>query len=854
MTGDTTVEKFPNGFTLVYQRSQAAPVVALDLWVRAGSADETGAQAGIAHVIEHMMFKGTAKRPPGAIAAEVENLGGEINAYTSFDQTVYTLALASRFAAEGVDILFDAVTASLFDPEELAREKLVILEEVKRSRDLPNQYLSRLLFSTAYRVHPYGKPVIGTEESVSSFSRADCRRFLDKWYVPSNMTLVAVGDLAPEKMTALVAATFATLPARPAPRRSKRPEEPPRTVFASAMEERNVTEVYMNLAFPAPKADHPDAPLLDLLSTVLGDGEASRLNARLKLGENLVRSVAAGVYMPADPGLFYVSAIADRDKARKAYAAAWKEMAALAASPVGEVELTRAKETVEADFVFQRETAQSRAQKLGWSHVALGDPEFERNYLQRLTTATPAEVNEVARKYLSTDSAILTLLHPAGTTPPMTEAEARELAGRGGKASARSAGKRPKRSEERLTLGNGVRILVDRNPAAPIVSLRAALPGGSMHSTPRQGGWFHLIGECLPKSTSRRSVLETAREIDRLGGFVEGFAGRNSFGLRAEFLAKRLEPALDLIADMLIDPAFGESEVETAKDDALGAIKRREDNPAGKAFRAFEQLLYGGHPYGADILGTPAAISRATPSALKKLYAAHADAGNLAVAIAGDVDAGEAGALLEEKLSNLKAIKAPTASGEKPVEPTEKKFKEIASPHEQTHIVCGWLGTTLHSEDRLAMKIVNAMLSGQGGRLFVKLRDELALAYSVTSTNVEGLDRGYIAGYIATSPERAEEAREALVNVMAGLAEGSLKADEVTKAKQRLAGGYELALQENGFRAAQMALDEIYGLDWLDCKRHASRILSVPKKAVEEAARRYLARENWVGVAVGRTG
>lgn len=851
MKSDTLIHSFQNSFKLVYQRSDAAPVLALDLWVRAGSADETVNQAGIAHVIEHMMFKGTKRRAPGQIASEVENLGGEINAYTSFDQTVYTLALSSRFAAEGVDILHDATTNSLFDPDELAREKLVILEEIKRSRDMPNQYLSRMLFSSAYRSHPYGKPVIGSEESVAGFTRADCRKFLDRWYVAPNMTLVAVGDLPPEKMVALVEEKFGTLPAKAEPKRAKRAVEQPKTRFSASMEGRSVTEVYFNLAFAAPGADHEDGPVLDLVSTVLGDGEASRLNARVKLATNLVRSLAAGVYMPADPGLFYVSGVAEPGKIKEAFTAACREIFELCKNPVGEAELNRARETVEADFVFQRETAQSRAQKIGWSHVALRDPDFEQRYLQRLSTATPADLLEAAKKYLNPDGAVLTYIYPLGEKPPLTEREAGEIARKAAKVGASAKTGVRKASEERLTLSNGVRVLVDKNAAAPIVALRAALPGGSLHTLPGREGWFHLVGECLPKGTKKRTVLDAAREIDRLGGHVEGFAGRNSFGLRAEFLAKRLDAALDLLSDMLLNPAFTAPEVAFAKEDAQGAILRRDDNPAGKAFRAFEKLLYGAHPYGADILGDVESVRKATPRGLKSLYAEHADAKRLVIALSGDVDAAEVAEILEEKLAALKSSTAPDLAPNPPEEVRESKILRLDSPHEQTHIVCGFLGATLYSEERLALKIANSILSGQGGRLFAKLRDEMALAYSVTSTNVEGIERGYIAGYIATSKARAEEARVALLAELKKLGTGPIADDEVKKAKQRLAGGYDLALQENSFRASQMALDELYGLDWLDCKKHAALILATPKKAVERAAEKYLSAENWVAVVVG---
>ena len=335
--------RFRNGFELLYQQSTAAPVVALDLWVRAGSADEKPDQAGMAHVVEHMMFKGTARRPPGQVAREVENIGGEINAFTSFDYTVYTMVVAGRYAALGVDILHDALTASAFDPGELEREKLVILEEIKRTRDNPQQFLSRLLFSGAYRLHPYRNPVIGTEKSVSGFSRSDLTAFVGHWYRPSNMVLVAVGDRPFEEMKKLASKTFGRLPASGAPDRPPRTRDPARTRTKVSHAARDVTEVHFDLAFGTPDAAHEDVAVLDLLSTILGHGDSSRLYGRIKLKENLVRSISAGVYAPADPGLFYVGATVEPGRFREALGAVSEEISLIRSKPVGEDELDKAR-------------------------------------------------------------------------------------------------------------------------------------------------------------------------------------------------------------------------------------------------------------------------------------------------------------------------------------------------------------------------------------------------------------------------------------------------------------------------------------------------------------------------------
>lgn len=843
--------RFANGFELVYQRSTAAPVVALDLWVKAGGADETSAQAGLAHVVEHMLFKGTARRPPGSMAREVENLGGEINAFTSFDYTVYTMAVASRYAAEGMDLLHDAASGSLFDPDELKREQLVILEEIKRSRDLPHQFLSRLLFSSAYRVHPYKNPVIGDAKSVAGFTRDDCLAFVGKWYRASNMALVCVGDRPFEEIRRLAETTFGKLKAAPLPKKQRRPAEPPRTKLKTAMSGRNTTEVYFDLAFGAPDAGHEDIAALDLLSTIMGHGDSSRLYERIKLKENLVRSISAGVYVPADPGLFYIGAVASSEDFPEALRAVADEIRTIREKPVREAELAKAREMVEADFIFHRETAQSRAQKLGYCHIVLNDPDHEDRYLAKLENLRTGDITGAARRYLDPSGAVLALIHPKGEKPPVTVGEASKiLKSANGRRTVPVPAAGRKEGPVRMILPNGARLLVDTNRAAPIVSMRAAFPGGSRLDPARTPGLFHFLGETLPRGTANRTVYEIADETDRIGGHLEGFSGRNSFGIVSSFLSKHLERALDLACDVLANPVFDPGEVEKAREDTLAAIARREDNPAGAAFRVFEKKLYGSHPYGNDVLGTEASVQSITPDRLSRLYQTAADPAGFAIALSGDVDPSEVYGILKERLSFPHKPGKPMREPEKPGLPGKAGITRRDSRFEQTHIVLGFLGTTVKTQDRLALRIANAMLAGQGGRLFTRLRDELALAYSVSSVNIEGLDRGYIAGYIATSPERADEAFRGLFDIMTGLAH-DFSDEEAEKAKKKLAGGYEISLQENEFRASQMALDEVYGLDWRDYRKVADKILAVKPSAVRKAAAGYLDPGNWAAVIAG---
>jgi zinc protease len=403
----------------------------------------------------------------------------------------------------------------------------------------------------------------------------------------------------------------------------------------------------------------------------------------------------------------------------------------------------------------------------------------------------------------------------------------------------------------RRQLPNGARIIVKVNPEVPIVAMRAAFLGGSRRETEHMAGAYHMAANCFVRGTRSRNVFEIAHEADSLGGQMDGFSGRNSFGVKGELLSKYLEDGLDLFAELLCHPTFPEEEVEKVREDTLGAIRLRKDNPGAHAFRLFEQTLYPDHPFGWDVLGTPESASRLTADDLRRLLAASSRPEELAVAVAGHVDPDLVHEFFEHALEHLDSHLPRPPPPQSPTPPEQPRLLRVEMPIEQAHVVAGFLGARITDPDRFALRIANGLLSGQGGRLFRRLRDDMGLAYAVASSCVEGLDRGYIAAYIATRPEAAETARDGLLTEFARLAGGELADEEVEDAKRKLVGGFEIGLQENAFQAAQMALDEIYGLGCRSFEAWAASVLAVSRADVIEAARRYFDRDRYACVILG---
>jgi zinc protease len=847
----------PSGLTVLVEENHAAPVAALQVWVRVGSADEEDDEAGLAHLHEHMLFKGTARRGPGEIARAIEAAGGEINAWTSFDQTVYHVIVASHFLEEGLDVLADAVTSAAFDPDELRREIEVVCEEIKRSLDSPTRKLSKELFGTSFKRHPYGKPVIGTEESVRSFTREGILRFYRRWYQPQNCVLVAVGDVREAEVLALAEKLFrwpASAAFEPAP---KRPAEPRREIPAARLKKEPLKEGYLSIAWPAPPLKGDDVAALDALSIILGHGEASRLHRALKRDRLLCTEVQASCYTPVDPGLTIVGLTLQPGKVRDAVREALAQTYRTRREEVTAEELSLACRLLESDAVYQRETVQGQARKLGFYETAAGGLEFEERYFENVAQLTPARVREAAERHLDPSSAVICALLPDGSD--VTEAELQALieeAARDERARPRAVSGAPQSAEKRTRvkvtgqaktgpllrepLPGGGTLLIKEERAVPLVALRAAWMGGLRAESIENAGINTLAARLASKGTRTRGPEQIVREMEGMGGSLGGNSGRNSFGLRAELLSKHLESGLELFAETICEPTFAAEEVQRERTLQIDELRSRDDNPAGVAFLLFGETMYRTHPYRFDSLGTEASLAQMDPAALSSYRAEQYPAGAVTLSVVGDVDPEQVRKLVRDRLSSAPGKRRPLVAPPAEAAVTTPRRAVRTLEKAQAHLVVGFPGVRLTDEERWPLEVLSAVLSGQGGRLFVELRDKRSLAYSVTSFSMEGLDPGYFAVYIGCGPAKVQEALDGIRAELQKVREHAPSALELDRARTHLIGTHAIGLQRNSARAALMTFDECYGLGAESASQYPERIAAVTGERVLAAAQRIL--------------
>lgn len=425
LPGEATVTQLDNGLTVCLLGNRSAPVVTTALWYRAGTRDETMGEGGIAHFLEHMMFKGSAGYGPGEIDRRTQALGGTNNAFTSHDATVYHFNFAPAHWREALAIEADRMIGLTLDPDEVASERRVIQEEIAMYEAEPWDALDQRVQAARFPDHPYGLPVLGTAEGLEEIGPAELADFHRRLYRPENAVLVVAGEVGPEDLVA-VEESFGRVAARDggvATRQGTggRPSEgegAPGAAGPRRVEQRKGEVARLMVSFPAPETSHPDHPALRVATTVLGSGRASRLHRRLVDEEQSCVWVQSDLTESVEPGSFTVAAelMPDADPAR-VEAAVFAEVASLADRPPDGAELERARHILQADWVLGHERVYQQALAAGFALAMLGDLDHPGRHLARGLAASPEDLAAAARRHLDPESAVVGWSLPRGDRP-----------------------------------------------------------------------------------------------------------------------------------------------------------------------------------------------------------------------------------------------------------------------------------------------------------------------------------------------------------------------------------------------------------------------------------------------------
>src|SRR5438874_4825260 len=462
----------PNGLTVIVQEDHSAPVASVQAWCATGSIHEDRhLGAGLSHILEHMLFKGTKTRSTSEIAQKIKDFSGYINAYTSFDHTVFWIDLPKDGVGSALDILADAMMNSTLPTEEYGKEQEVIRREFAMGLDDPDRTSTQLLFATAFQQHPYRFPVIGLIDIYNQLGQEQVREYYKRRYVPNNLTFVIVGHVDAAKIRQDLERLFKDYRAQSLQPIYIPPE--PKQLGRRELHNEFATELtHLAMAWHVPEIAHPDVPALDVLAVILGEGRSSRLYRQVREEAGLAFGIEAFSYTPGEPGLLGVDAISAPQNREATQQLALRIVDEVKHAGVTAEELAKAKKIMLSHHLGALTTMRGQASDIGSNWLLTRDLNFSRHYLDAVQKVTLDDIKRVAATYLTENNLTVVSLNPKGSLA--AKAEGPKVAAAG--------------EIQKFELSNGLRLLVREDPRLPLVAMGAVFRGGLLAESPQNNG------------------------------------------------------------------------------------------------------------------------------------------------------------------------------------------------------------------------------------------------------------------------------------------------------------------------------------------------------------------------------
>jgi len=842
--------RLANGLTVLIRRDRSAPVVAIVTYVNAGYFDETDEMVGIAHVLEHMYFKGTPSRGVGEIAKQTKAVGGYLNAATIYDHTSYYTVLPASGFAHGLDVQADAYARSLIDADELARELEVIIQEAKRKADSPGAVANETLYELLHDRHRIRRWRIGRETGLRELTRDQLVYFYRNFYHPGNTVLSIAGDVDPDEALAEVQRLYGSLPSGE-PMRHPGPIEEGVSGFRYREWTGDIGQTQLAIGWRTPGTTHPDTPSLDLLSAILGSGRASRLYRSVR-ERRLASSITAYNYTPTEIGVFVIQAETPPASTADAARAVWDQVRAMRDGDIGDLEIERAKRVYESQWVRRLEDMEGQANYLAeWE--ALGDWRMGDRYLERLLTTTRDDLVAVANRYLGADNTGVIVYRPESSAEVAADADAMRAlldtepgpeplpaavpyaahappAGQGATFEREEAGVRVYRT------ANDVPVLVRIKPEAPLLHAGVYMIGGASQEAPDLAGLTMLMARTSVKGTASRTALQIAEEGEMLGGSVSASAGSESLGWSISVPRQFATSAIELLADVVQHPTFDARALETERSIAIADVIALRDDMYRFPMRLANKAAFDGHPYGIPAAGAEESLARIGADDVKRWHREHALVSPAMIALVGDGDPDELADLAARAFGDLRP-RAPQPLAE-PVWPRSVTTLVETRERAQTALVLMFPGPARGDDERYAAAMISSVASGLGGRFFDELRDKRSLCYTVHAFASDRRLAGTFAAYIATSPAQEDAAREGLLAEFRRLRDEPVTAEELRRAQTYAIGSHAIRQQSGGAVLGDIIDAYLFGT-LHELVEYEARVSDVTAEAMQRVANEY---------------
>lgn len=837
---EAQVHTLPNGLEILLREDPDHPLVSVQFWIRAGSIhEENWTGAGLAHCVEHMLFKGTHNRSAEDITRNIQERGGYVNAYTSFNRTVYWIDGLAEHAEAYLEILGDMVRNTRLDPDELAREQDVIRREMAMDHDDPDSTLHHLMQATAFRKHPLGHPIIGHREVFDQVAHADVAAFIARHYVPNNCFVVITGAIDSRKILKSATKLLGDWP------RSRfepvhLPAEPPLKGRREEFRAFPTDLTRVSIGWQAPGESHPDKAALDVIGFLLGAGRSSRLYQELREKRRLAHNVWAGAWCVQECGLFQVEAECDPADAEVTRTALFEVVETLQAEGPDPEELAKAVRATLNGQIRSLVTTKGQAASLGNSWLISGTLDLAARYLQAVRDLTPTRIRDIARHYLPPENVCVVTVGPQPKSGSATRSRKVPL-----------KTKSPK--TQRFDL-DGLTLLVKTNPRLPLVSIRAQFLGGVLAETDLDAGVTLASSQLLLKGTTNRAASDIQSELENLGGSLQCSADAHRRILGAEVMRGDEGAALDLLSDLSLNASLPPDGLELVKKHQLAAIREEKEDPLTVALRRARAEIFAGKPFARTAHGTETSVLSLDLPACRRALARTLNRENGVVTVFGDVDPK---AIRDQVAAAFHALPhGKTAYDPRKTQPSRAKPGrwEQTLDKEQAVLVIGYRTVDLHHPATPALQLIDEACSDMGSRLFNRIREELGLAYYVGAQAFSALSCGAFYFYVGTAPHQLDQAEAEMTVLIRELAENGLTQDELERARITWKSSWLRSQQGNGPLADIAGWNELNGLGHDHFERLPALMASVTLEDIKATARSYLHPKHAFTVRVTRAG
>ena len=827
-------EVLPNGTEVLIDEDHRVPSAALQVWVMVGSLCEQKDQHGMAHFLEHMLFKGTKTSKVGELWQKVESWGGDINAYTDYDRTVYHLTLNATHTLDGLTALHDAIYHSELSANEIAKEKEVVCEEINHYRDDPSDRLYEEARKLAFggQVHP----ILGdSSDAVRAFDYEGLHNFYRTHYVPRNIAITAVGAFDTVTVRTKITQLFGAVQDTPVPR----PETttvPFTTGIKSSVLHGDYHKPRLLLALPAPCQHDIDTFALDCATFVLGSGDAARLNMQLRDRQRLASAISCTNAASSRWGLFEIAALTEIDNIAALIASLGKEIQRLRhLQPITPAELERAKANAKVDFASQNETAAGRADSLAHGLTTPWKYLFSSCYFALLEKISPELVQQVLARWLNFEQAVIVCavnkdaqldknmlvasLHQASTTSATKPASTPQPS-------------KTSTARQVLPLRAGVQ-LIHQPSESELFNLIAVTHGGIAFEDSNNNGMHNAIAALLGQATTTYDHQQLTLAIEGRGANLGGFSDTNSIGLHLQCLQQDAEHFTKIFAECLLQPRFPASRWQTVAAEIADSITLQQEDPFAFCLQKYRAAIFAGHPYAMSPLGTdPQAFKH---DMLLQQWHNYRQRGGWVFAVSTTLAAEKVQAMLDEALADF----SPPAHT-----PTITALPALSTNHEhvypkareQCHIAYGLRGLDWQHPQRATLDV---LLKMKAQRLFDTLREQQGLVYTATPLLTLAVGAGTFGIYTACAPDKAEQATAAIATE---LRQGkSPSSEELKRARQFLAGNWNTEMCRGDRQVMHLARMELFGVGHDNLDTYPQKVQKVTASDIAALSERLLA-------------